>query len=37
MEEEKRDDGEGDPIKFFLKESLSRQRNEMMDNFPRIL
>jgi hypothetical protein len=27
----------GDPFKMFLKESLERQRNEMMDNFPKIL
>jgi hypothetical protein len=32
MGDEKKDDGAGDPIKMFLKESLTRQRNEMMDN-----
>jgi hypothetical protein len=37
MEEEKRDDGAGDPIKLFLEESLAQQRNEMMDNFTQIL
>jgi hypothetical protein len=37
MGEEKRDDGEGDPFKFFLEESLARHRNEMMDNFAQIL
>jgi hypothetical protein len=37
MEEEKRDDGASDSIKFFLKESLTQQRNEMKDNFSEIL
>jgi hypothetical protein len=37
MGEEKRDDGVGDPFKLFLEESLTRQRNEMMDNFVQIL
>jgi hypothetical protein len=37
MAEEKRDDKEGDPFKTFLKESLMRQRNEMMENFAQIL
>jgi hypothetical protein len=37
MGEEKRDDGEGDPFKLLLEESLVRQRNEMMDNFVQIL
>ena len=35
--EEKRDDGAGDPIQMFLEEALTRQRNEMMDNFAQIL
>ena len=35
--EENRDDGAGDPIKMLLEESLTRQRNEMMDNFAHIL
>jgi hypothetical protein len=37
MVEEKRDDGAGDPIKLLLEESLTQQRNEMMDNFTQIL
>jgi hypothetical protein len=37
MVEEKRDDGAGDPFKLFLEEALTRQRNEMMDNFAQIL
>jgi hypothetical protein len=37
MGEKKRDDGVGDPFKWFLKESLARQRNKMMDNFTEIL
>jgi hypothetical protein len=37
MGEEKRDDGVGDPFKLLLEESLTRQRNEMMDNFAQIL
>jgi hypothetical protein len=37
MAEEKRDDKAGDPFKTLLKESLMRQRNEMMDNFAQIL
>ena len=37
MAEEKRDNGAGDPIKSLLKESLDRQRNEMMDSFAQIL
>jgi hypothetical protein len=37
MVEEKRDDGAGDPFKLLLEESLTRQRNEMMDNFAQIL
>jgi hypothetical protein len=34
---EKKDDGAGDSFKMFLKESLARERNEMMDNFSQIL
>jgi hypothetical protein len=37
MGDEKKDDGEGYPIKMFLKEALAQQRNEMMDNFTHIL
>jgi hypothetical protein len=37
MEEEKRDNGVGYPIKFLLEESLTRHRNDMMDNFTHIL
>jgi hypothetical protein len=37
MEEEKRDDKEGDCFKIVLEESLVKQRNEMMDNFSQIL
>jgi hypothetical protein len=37
MAEEKRDERAGDPFKTFLKESLVRQRNEMIDNFAQIL
>jgi hypothetical protein len=37
MEDKNRDDGERDPMKFLLEESLVRQRNEMMDNFSHIL
>ena len=37
MEEEKRDDRSGDPIKSLLEEALERQRNEMMDSFTQIL
>jgi hypothetical protein len=37
MEDEKKDDGPGDPIKMLLEEALARQRNEMMHNFKRIL
>jgi hypothetical protein len=35
--EENKDEGEGDPIKMFLKEALEKKRNAMMDNFARIL
>jgi hypothetical protein len=37
MGDEKNDDGGGDPIKMLLEESLTRQRNEMIDNFAQIL
>jgi hypothetical protein len=37
MGDEKKYDGAGDPLKMLLKESLARQRNEMMDNFAQIL
>ena len=37
MGDKKKDDGVGDPIKMFLEEALTRQRNEMMDNFVEIL
>jgi hypothetical protein len=33
MAGEKKDDGTGDPFKMFLEESLTQQRNEMMDSF----
>jgi hypothetical protein len=34
---ENKDYGTGYPFKMFLKESLKRQRNDMMDNFAQIL
>jgi hypothetical protein len=37
MGDEKKDEGEGYPIKIFLKEALEKQRNAMMDNFVEIL
>jgi hypothetical protein len=37
MGEENKDEGEGDPIKLFLKEVLKKQRNAMIDNFSQIL
>ena len=37
MADEKKDEGEGDPIKILLEEALERQRNTMMDNFAQIL
>ena len=37
MGDEKKDDGVGDPFKMLLEESLTRQMNEMMDNFSHIL
>jgi hypothetical protein len=37
MAKEKKDDGTGDPLKSFLEESLTQQRNERMDSFVQIL
>jgi hypothetical protein len=37
MAGEKKDDGIGDPFKMLLEESLTQQRNEMMDSFAQIL
>jgi hypothetical protein len=37
MVEEKRNEGEEDPIKLLLVESLAQQRNEMLENFYQIL
>jgi hypothetical protein len=37
MGEENKDEGAGDTIKIFLKETLEKQRNAMMDNFTHIL
>jgi hypothetical protein len=37
MAGEKKYDGTGDPFKMFLEESLTQQRNEMMDSFAQIL
>jgi hypothetical protein len=37
MEGEKKDDETRDPIKLFIKESITQQRNEMMDSFAQIL
>jgi hypothetical protein len=37
MEGEKKYEGTGDPFKMLLKESLTQQRNEMMDTFVKIL
>jgi hypothetical protein len=37
MGEEKKDEGEGDPIKMLLEDALEKQRNAMMDNFSQIL
>jgi hypothetical protein len=34
---EKKDDGIGDPFKMLLEETLTQQRNEMMDSFMQIL
>jgi hypothetical protein len=33
MEGENKDDGTGDPFKILIEESLTQQRNEMMDSF----
>jgi hypothetical protein len=37
MEGENKDDGIGDPFKLLIEESLTQQRNEMMNNFMQIL
>jgi hypothetical protein len=37
MAGEKKDDGMGYPFKNFPEESLTQQRNEMMDSFAQIL
>jgi hypothetical protein len=37
MAEEKKIDGADDPISLFLEQALTRQRDEMMENFPHIL
>ena len=37
MAGENKYDGIGDPFKKFLEESLTQQRNEMMDSFAQIL
>ena len=37
MQDEKKDERAGDPIKIFLEEALEKQRNAMMDNFAQIL
>jgi hypothetical protein len=37
MGDKNKDDGVGDPIKMLLEGALTRQRNEMMDNFTQIL
>jgi hypothetical protein len=34
MAEEKKIDGADDPISLFLEQALTRQRDEMMENFP---
>jgi hypothetical protein len=34
---EKKYDGIGDPFKLLIEESLTQQRNEMMDSFAQIL
>ena len=36
MAEEKKDEGEADPIKILLEEALEKQRNAMMNNIPNI-
>ena len=35
MVEEKKYEGAGDPIKIFLEEAREKQRNTMMDTFPK--
>jgi hypothetical protein len=37
MVEENKNDGVDDPISMMLEQSLTRQRDEMMENFPHIL
>ena len=37
MAEEKKHDGTGDPFKLLIEESLTKQRNDMMDSFAQIL
>jgi hypothetical protein len=37
MVEENKNDGEDDPISLLLEQSLTRQRNKMMENFSHIL
>ena len=37
MVEEKKNDEAGDPINMLLEQALTRQRDEMMDNFSHIL
>jgi hypothetical protein len=37
MEREKKDDGKGDLFKMLLEETLTQQRNKMMDSFAQIL
>jgi hypothetical protein len=37
MVEEKKNDGVDDPIKLLLEQALTRQRDEMMENFAHIL
>jgi hypothetical protein len=37
MEGENKDDERGDPFKLLLEESLTQQRNKMMDSFAQIL
>jgi hypothetical protein len=37
MAEEKKDDGTGDPFKLLIEESLTQQRNQIMDSFTQIL
>jgi hypothetical protein len=37
MEEEKKNDGADDSINMLLEQALTRQRDEMMENFSHIL